>query len=257
MRFGLVVTCVGFAMAILAGCTESTSGIKPVPAPSTSPVELPLTAGAPAPTSIPPTSQLPPPPPVTVTPDKIESILASRTDVGAVLGTTLGYEYIDSDPPTSTVTGAPDCTHLHNPKAADLGSDWTTYRRNYYRETKDETSYIVGQVAVLFPSAKDVAGAFTGIFPPSAKSACANARIGADDQQWVISDIRQIDQSAAKWTTTQLQDGQEGPPGSRWSCFYDFRHRNNALFGAYLCQYGDGIPGVTTIVDRIAAWIPE
>ncbi|SIN41029.1 Uncharacterised protein [Mycobacteroides abscessus subsp. abscessus] len=77
------------------------------------------------------------------------------------------------------------------------------------------------------------------------------AEITKQDQKWTISNIAEISDSTAKWT--QLQALQSTP----WRCFFDFRNKNNVLFGAYLCQYGDGVPGVTTITDRIAAWIPQ
>ncbi|ORA58602.1 sensor domain-containing protein [Mycobacteroides franklinii] len=251
MRYGMTLGCVVSATVLMAGCSQPSEGIKPVAAPSTTAADVPMTAGTSAPQSVPATTRAPAPPPLVVTPDKIDSILGSRADVGEILGTTLEYDNNSSSPPTDPIGGAPDCAKLDIPTSSQLGSEWTTYRWNYYRETKDNTAYIVSQVAVLYPTREEAATAFTQAFPKSASKTCVGAEISKQDQKWTISNIAEITDSAATWT--QLQALQ----GTPWRCFFDFRNKNNVLFGAYLCQYGDGVPGVTTIADRIAAWIPQ
>ncbi|WP_144890642.1 sensor domain-containing protein [Mycobacteroides abscessus] len=251
MRYGMTLGCAVTTAVLMAGCTQPSEGIKPVAAPSTTTAEMPMTAGTSAPPSVPTTTKAPAPPPLVVTSDKIESILGSRADVGKILGTTLEYDNNDSSPPTDQIGGAPDCAALDIPTASQLGSEWTTYRWNYYRETKDRTAYIVSQVAVLYPTREEAATAFVHAFPKSAAKTCVGAEITKQDQKWTISNIAEISDNTAKWT--QLQALQRTP----WRCFFDFRNKNNVLFGAYLCQYGDGVPGVTTITDRIAAWIPQ
>lgn len=251
MKYGMSVGCVASAALLMAGCSQPSEGIKPVSAPTTTAADMPMTAGTSAPASIPATTKAPAPPPLVVTPEKIDSILGARAEVGKILGTTLEYDDNTSAPPTDAVGGAGDCVNLDNPRAGQLGSEWTTYRWNYYRETKDTTAYIVSQVAVLYPSRTEAAAAFTRAFPASASRACANAEISKQDQKWKITNIAEITDTAARWT--QLQVAQT----ATWHCFFDFRNKNNVLFGTYLCQYGDGVPGVTTITDRIAAWIPQ
>lgn len=251
MRYGMTLGCLVSAAVLMTGCSQPSEGIKPVSAPSTTAADLPMTAGTAAPESIPTTTKAPAPPPLVVTPEKIDSVLGSRADIGKILGTTLEYDDNGSAPPADVVGGVPDCANLDNPRVGQLGSEWTTYRWNYYRETKDTTAYIVSQVAVLYPTREEAVAAFSRAFPKSALRACADAEIVKQDQKWKITDIAEITDAAAKWTQRQVTQS------ANWHCFFDFRNKNNVLFGAYLCQYGDGVPGVTTIADRIAAWIPQ
>ncbi|OAT68079.1 hypothetical protein AWB85_09490 [Mycobacteroides immunogenum] len=251
MRYRMALGCVVSAAMLMTGCTQPSEGIKPVAAPSTTTADMPMTAGTSAPQSVPTTTKAPAPPPLVVTPDKIESVLGSRADIGKILGTTLEFDQNRSSPPTDAVTGPPDCTNLDHPRAAQLGSEWTTYRWNYYRETKDQTSYIVGQVAVLYPTREEAAAAFAQAYPAAAFKTCQGAELTVLDQHWKISSLAQTSPTSATWA--QLQTTESSP----WHCFFDFRTKNNVLFGGYLCQYGDGVPGVTTITDRIAAWIPQ
>ncbi|WP_078292445.1 sensor domain-containing protein [Mycobacterium sp. D16R24] len=251
MRYAMTLGCVVSAAVLLTGCSQPSEGIKPVAAPSTTAADMPMTAGTSAPASVPATTKAPAPPPLVVTPDKVETILSSRAEVGKILGTTLEYENNRSAPPTDTVSGPPDCVNLDNPRAGQLGSEWTTYRWNYYRETKDSSSYIVGQVAVLYPTREEASAAFTRSYPLTISKTCVDAGISMLNDKWKISSITKVTDTAATWAQLQIAEG------TPWHCFFDFRNKNNVLFGAYLCQFGDGVPGVTTIADRIAAWIPE
>ncbi|MUM17668.1 sensor domain-containing protein [Mycobacterium sp. CBMA271] len=252
MRYGTMLRCVASAAVLMTGCSQPSEGIKPVAAPSTSAADMPMTAGTSTPQSVPTTTKAPAPPPLVVTPDKIDSILSSRAEVGKILGTTFEYDNNQSTPATDVINGPPECTNLDYPRARQLGSEWTTYRWNYYRESKDNTAYIVGQVAVLYATREEAAAAFAQAYPVSALKTCPDAQISTGDDKWKISGITEITDTAAKWAQLQVKEG-----GSPWHCFFDFRTKNNVLFGGYLCQYGDGVPGLTTITDRIAAWIPE
>lgn len=252
MRYGIGITCVASAAMLLSGCTGSTGGegIKPIAAPSTTEAEQPLTAGEAPPSSVPATSRPPEAPPLIVTPDKIDTILGSRSSVGSILGTTLEYEVLRERPVSYRVDGPPECTRLDRPQKDVLGQEWTTYNEKYYRETKERSAYIVDQVAILYPDAAEAAAAFKNSFPEAAKGKCENAEIEHENAKWKISEISELTPTAARWTQTQVDEG------TPWRCFYDYRTKNNVLFGAFLCQYGDGRPGVTSIADTITSWIP-
>ncbi|BAX97666.1 hypothetical protein MSTE_02354 [Mycobacteroides stephanolepidis] len=253
MRHVLAVGWLGLAAMLAVSCGTETGGIKPIPVGATE-TSAPADHGqdgaiaSPKSSAPPVTTSLEPPTPVTVTPDKAESIIISADDVGRLVGSPLTYELKSTRPSDASATGK--CQVLTGLRSESLGDEWTTYRGSRLQETQDRYDHIVWQAVVLFPDAKAAANQLQTAYPPSLAS-CQDSRQTEGDIEWRIGQFSS-DGTSARWVRQELRDGK--PAG--WRCFYDYRAKNNALFGSLLCQNGNGTPIVTAIVDRMAEWIP-
>ncbi|MEU9808827.1 sensor domain-containing protein [Mycobacterium sp. NPDC050853] len=253
MRHVLAAGWLGLAAILAVSCSTDSGGIKPLPvgatATSTASDRAQDQAIASPKSSAPPvTTSLEPPPPVLVTPDKADSILISADDVGRLVGSPLTYEFKSTSPSDSAASGK--CQALAGLRSESLGEEWTTYRGSRLQETEKRYDHIVWQAVVLFPDAKAAASQLQAAYPPSLTS-CQDSRQTEGDTEWRIGEFSN-NGTSVKWVRQELQDGK--PAG--WRCFYDYRVKNNALFGGLLCQNGNGAPIVTAIVDRMAEWIP-
>lgn len=253
MRHVLAAGWLGLAAMIAVSCGTDTGGIKPIPVGATETAAATdhgqdAAVASPKSGAPPVTTSLEPPPPVLVTPDKAESIIISADDVGRLVGSPLTYEFKSTSPSDSTAMGK--CKELAGLRTDSLGDEWTTYRGSRLQETQDRYDHIVWQAVVLFPDAKAAASQLQAAYPPSLAS-CQDSRLTEGDTEWRIGEFSNTGTSA-KWVRQELKDGK--PAG--WRCFYDYRVKNNALFGSLLCQNGNGAPIVTAIVDRMAEWIP-
>lgn len=253
MRHVLAAGWLGLATMLAVSCGTQSGGIKPIPVGATE-TSAAADKGADAAiaspkSSAPPvTTSLEPPAPVIVTPDKAESIIISADDAGRLVGSPLTYERKSSSPSDSLASGK--CQALTGLRTESLGDEWTTYRGARQQETEKRYDHIVWQSVVLYPDPKSAASQLQAAYPRSLSS-CAGSRQTEGDDEWQIGDIVN-DGTSVKWTRQETPNGK--PSG--WRCFYDYRVKNNALFGSLLCQNGNGAPIVSAIVDRMAEWIP-
>ncbi|NGX07839.1 sensor domain-containing protein [Mycobacteroides franklinii] len=253
MRHVLTAGCLGLAALLAVSCGTEAGGIKPIPVGATQTSAAadhgPEGAIASPKSSAPPvTTSLEPPAPVIVTPDKADSVIISADDVGRLVGSPLTYEFKSTTPSDSLATGK--CKALTGLRSESLGDEWTTYRGSRQQETENRYDHIVWQSVVLFPDTKAAANQLQAGYPPSLSS-CTGSRQTEGDTEWQIGDVSN-NGTSVKWVRQQTQDGK--PSG--WRCFYDYRAKNNVLFGSLLCQNGNGAPIVSAIVDRMAEWIP-
>ncbi|MGH3726436.1 MAG: sensor domain-containing protein [Mycobacterium sp.] len=255
MRYVLAVAGLGLAAMLAVSCSTDSGGIKPLPvgaiATSTKTDYARDEASIASPKASAPsvTTSLEPPPPVLVTPDKADAVLISADEAGRLVGSPLTYENKSSSPTESLGSGG-QCAALTGLYSGSLGDEWTTFRSSFLAETKDRYDHVVWQGVVLFPDAKTAAGQLQAGYPPSLSS-CTGSRQTEGATEWRIGEFSN-DGSNVKWVRQDLRDGK--PSG--WRCFYDYRVKNNALFGSLLCQNGNGTSIVKAIVDRMAEWIP-
>lgn len=252
MRHMVAAGWVGLATMLVMSCSTDSGGIKPIPvgATATSSADHPQDEVMASPTaSAPPiTTSLEPPSPVVVTPEKADAMLLSADDVGKLLGSPLTFEVRASRPEESVETGR--CRALTGLHENALGDEWTTYRHTVQRETKDRYDHVVWQVVVLFADATTAADQLQNAFPSSLKS-CVDTEQSGGNTDWRVESLA-TDGGTAKWVKQQLVDGKP----VAWRCFFEYRAKNNVLFGTRLCQAGNGAPALTAIVDRMAEWIP-
>lgn len=253
MRHVLTAGWLGLVAVLAVGCGTQSGGIKPIPVgatqTSTASDKGPDAAIASPKSSAPPvTTSLAPPAPVVVTPDKAGSIIISADDAGRLVGSPLTYEFKSSSPSDSLASGK--CQALTGLRTEVLGDEWTTYRGARQQETEKRYDHIVWQSVVLFPDPKAAASQLQAAYPLSLSS-CTGSRQTEGDAEWQIGDITN-DGTSVKW----MRQGTENGKPTGWRCFYDYRAKNNVLFGSLLCQNGNGAPIVSAIVDRMAEWIP-
>lgn len=259
MRHIVATGCVGLAVLMAAGCVTQTggNGIKPLPpglttaaeATSTSARPEPATAGAASPTKRPPsiTTSAAPPGPVVVTAAKAEAILLSAKDTGKIVGSTFTYESKGSVPGPASPGR---CGELAGATDATLGEEWTTYRTTVQQETADAFDHMVWQFVAVYPDVSSAVNQMVRGFPPSL-AGCANSLIDLDGPRRVES--VNITPTKVDWVFQAIDNGQ--PTG--WRCFFDYRTKNNVIFGARLCQFANGRPALTRIVNEMQKWIPE
>ncbi|WP_078292447.1 sensor domain-containing protein [Mycobacterium sp. D16R24] len=255
MRYVLTAGWLGLAAMLAVSCGTDSEGIKPIPvgATATSGAQVDsqdaVSPTSPKTTAPSVTTSLEPPPPVIVTPEKAEATLISADDVGKIVGSPLTFEVKSSTPEDSPRSGK--CEALAGPFTDVLGDEWTTYRHVVQKESKERYDHIVWQAVVLFADAKTAADQMKKAFPDSLKS-CVDTEQPTGDLDWRVESFS-AEGKTAKWVEQQLNDGKP----SAWRCFFEYRAKNNVVFGTRLCQAGNGAPAVTAIVDRMAEWIPE
>ncbi|BBZ69409.1 hypothetical protein MPRS_05020 [Mycobacterium paraseoulense] len=194
----------------------------------------------------------------TLAPSAIDSLILAPDAVGDIVGAKLNWAFKpppgSTRPPTPAVIdeGNPECEPLIAPNTDTVGVVYTAWRSNQYKEDKDTFDHWVFQTVVTFADAKAamqlLANAFTKQLDP-----CNNAVIRRrDDFRWRLQKTDATD-TEVRWTATQLdQDGQ----AVGWVCAKEARAKNNVVAFVSVCQWGNGAPAATTILDRISEKIP-
>lgn len=156
-------------------------------------------------------------------------------------------------PPIAVDEGNPECAALMGPAADTVGVVYTAWRSNQYRDNDTDTfEHAVYQAVATVPDSKAATQLLDTAFIKAVNS-CDNAVLHRKDgqAQWRYqkSDATGTD---ARWTATQLQDGRV----VGWICSNEARAKNNVVVYVQVCQYGNGAPAATTIVDKISEKVP-
>ncbi|OBH07358.1 sensor domain-containing protein, partial [Mycobacterium sp. E3247] len=155
-------------------------------------------------------------------------------------------------PPIAVDEGNPQCEPLIAPDTYSVGVAYTAWRSNLYKEDKDTFEHAVYQAVATVPDSKAATQLLDTAFIKAVNS-CDNAVLHRKDgqAQWRYqkSDATGTD---ARWTATQLQDGRV----VGWICSNEARAKNNVVVYVQVCQYGNGAPAATTIVDKISEKVP-
>lgn len=255
MRHALAIGCLGVAAMLAVSCSDDKAPEKPVPSAATATstsATAAVIAESPKTTAPSVSTTAAPPKPVVVTPDKAESVLLSTDDVGRLINATLTYQAKETSPAKLEASTGQECVALMGPNADNLGPEWTTYKSSVQSETKEKYSHYVVQTVVVYPDAKTAADAFAQAYPAKLNE-CKDVKVSftAPPVTWGF-DVQGLGAGPAKWAREQLNDGK--PSG--WRCYQEYRVKNNAIFGASVCQSGKDAPATDKIVDRMAEWIP-
>jgi hypothetical protein len=257
-RHGVVLGCVGLALATVAGCSGSVVNTADALNTTTSPVPprrgytaAPITA-----TSTPPTHALADqtPPTTAVPADKIDSLLLTPAQASTITGTTLGHQDLMKTPmPAASLSDHPDCAVLVHLNDQTFGDNYTAFRLSRLTNNGDDSTSYLFQTVATYRDAPTAARTFHASFNESILS--CNDVVGQDQQKTFDStfEVETITPDSATWTTTPLVGG----TSVGFSCAYEARVEDNVLSGVRLCQLANSTTTATDATTTIAQQISD
>jgi hypothetical protein len=242
-RHGVVLGCVGWALATVAGCSGGVVNSAGAVITTTSPA--PDRRGF---TATPVTATLAdqPPPTAAVPADKIDSLLLSPAQASAVAATTLGHQELRTTPmPAASLGDHADCAVLVHLNDQTVGHDYTAFRLSRLTDNGDDSTYYLYQTVATYRDAPTAARTFHASFNQSILS--CNGVTGQDQQKTFDStfEVEAVTADSAQWSSTPLVGG----VSVGVSCAYEARVQDNVLFGVRLCQLATGDDGATTVAN--------
>lgn len=237
---GVVLGCVGLALATVVGCSGGVVNGAGVVIATTSPA--PDRRGfAAAPVTATLADQ--PPPTAAVPAGKIDSLLLSPAQASAVAGTTLGHQELRNTPmPAASLGEHADCAVLVHLNDQTFGHDYTAFRLSRLTDNGDNSAYYLFQTVATYGDATTAARTFHASFNESILS--CNGVTGEDEQKTFDStfEVEAVTADRAQWSTTPLVGGHS----VGFLCASEARVEDNVLFGVRLCQVFKGEDGATT-----------
>jgi hypothetical protein len=239
-RHGVVLGCVGWALATVAGCSGGVVNSAGAVITTTSPA--PDRRGF---TATPVTATLAdqPPPTAAVPADNIDSLLLSPAQASAVTATTLGHQELRNTPmPPASLGDHADCAVLVHLNDQTVGHNYTAFRSSRLTDDGDDSTSYLFQTVATYGDAPTAARTFRASFNESILS--CNGVTGEDQQRTFDStfEVEAVTADRAQWSSTPLVGG----VSVGFSCAYEARVEDNVLFGVRLCQSGEGASAATT-----------
>ncbi|MCV7398312.1 sensor domain-containing protein [Mycobacterium paraseoulense] len=194
----------------------------------------------------------------TLSPDAIDSLILAPDVASDIVGSKLNWA---SKPPPGWISppvaafadeGNPECEPLIGPDTYSVGVAYTAWRNNGYKEDKDTYDHSVRQAVATVTDAKAATQLLGDAFVKRLDS-CGNTVVHLKDDKYRWR-FQKTDATGtdARWTATELQDGQV----TGWVCANEARAKSNVVIYAQVCQFGNGAPAAATILDKISAKIP-
>src|SRR6202453_2969781 len=204
-RHGVVLGCVGLALATVVGCSGAVVNSAGAVTMTTSPVgdrrgftAAPVTA----------TLADQPPPTAAVPADKIDSLLLSPAQASAAAATTLGHQELRNTPmPPASLGDHADCAVLVHLNDQTVGHNYTAFRLSRLTDNgNDSTSYLFQTVAT-YGDAPTAARTFHASFNQSILS--CNGVTGQDQQKTFdpTFEVEPVTADSAQWSSTPLVGG--------------------------------------------------
>ena len=246
-RHGVVLGCVGLALATVVGCSGAVVNRAGAVITTTSPA--PDRRGfAAAPVTATLADQ--PSPTAGVPADKIDSLLVSPAQASAGAATTLGHQELRTTPmPAASLGDHADCAVLVHLNDQTVGHDYTAFRLSRLTDNGDDSTSYLFQTVATYGDAPTAARTFHASFNQSILS--CNGVTGQDQQKTFDStfEVEAVTADSAQWSSTPLVGG----VSVGVSCAYEARVQDNVLFGVRLCQLATGDDGATTAANATTA----
>ncbi len=253
----------GVTALLVAGCHLDGSRDESATATRTTAPEPTIDAAAPSGKSAPETSATPasPPPPVLVSQAQLGAVIVTPEMVSELLGAKLGFvkERLEPASPYTIAGEQSRCAPLTALASSQtLGSDYTAYRGVSERDKEDAAAsdHTVRQDAAAYADVKSARAAFGTAFDPALRD-CNGALVhvdGEDAQNGWRLEVKELTAERVQVNKIQLKDGKP----MNWSCGNTARTKNNVIYSALVCQWGDDAPaGAVAITDRMQSFIPD
>lgn len=134
--------------------------------------------------------------------------------------------------------------------------DWQAFRNDRQQESETTSDHLVYQRAAIYNTTDEPAKLFQAAMGPT--NVCNNAVVhnAANDAntEWQFQGPN-VTGDRAQWINSEQVNGKPND----WRCAHDVRVKNNVLFEAQVCVFGDA-PQVaqlaSTIADRMSNWFP-
>lgn len=185
--------------------------------------------------------------------NKIDTLVLSDDEVSSVVGLPLHRIGGIYPSPGVAPAGHDECQTLVSSDVDQWSGDFTAFRQVAQQDNPDDLQFSVTQYVATYPNSLVVARVFRHTFTSDLANRCSSKTLtDAGGNQWSVLGVSVMG-SGATWKIAQLQDGQD----SSWHCVYQVQAKGNVMFQISECQFGNGTPVATQLVDLIASRIPS
>ena len=190
-------------------------------------------------------------PPAQVPADKIDALLLSPAQAGAVAQATLGNEELMKSPmPAASLGDHAECAVLVHLNDQTFGQQYTAFRLSRLTDGGDDATHYLFQTVAIYPDASTAARTFVAAFNPTLFSCDGVTGQDQDNKFESTFEVGTVTDDSAEWISTPLVGGKS----VGFNCAYVAHIQDNVLFGVRLCQPGEGASAATTaLAQQISA----